>query len=518
MSKENQSFVGARKHFEEIISWLKSPVVRGLSHSEIEEKLKVNGNEVLRQLWQGYLDQRATEKIVGECVDEEGEIHEQERFGSRKLMSIFGEVEIKRRGYRTKGKKTLQPLEAELNLPPEKYSHGVRKMIAKEVAKNGFDEVLKSVLNNSGATVAKRQLEACSRRASLDFSEYYQQKSVRRGDSRAEDLLIISVDGKGIIMREEDLRSGTKKKARAEKGKKSQHRLRPGEKRNRKRMATVATVYEIEANVRKASEIVNQPEKNPEQSREKKKKTPRAKNKRVWASVIQEPEQVIGEAFAEAKKRDPQQKQSWFALVDGNPTQINLLKKYARKESRKLTIILDLIHVIEYLWNAAHVFYTVGSTDAENWVGEKLLGILSGKVSTVASGMRRSATNRDIEEKKRKPVDRCANYLLKHKDYLRYNQYLEAGFPIATGVIEGACRYLVKDRMELTGARWSLQGAEAVLRLRALVASGDFESYWTFHLQQEYQRHHQSHYQSVPMMQSCYSGICELNQKFSHLI
>lgn len=466
MSKENQSFVGARKHFEEIISWLKSPVVRGLSHSEIEEKLKVNGNEVLRQLWQGYLDQRATEKIVGECVDEEGEIHEQERFGSRKLMSIFGEVEIKRRGYRTKGKKTLQPLEAELNLPPEKYSHGVRKMIAKEVAKNGFDEVLKSVLNNSGATVAKRQLEACSRRASLDFSEYYQQKSVRRGDSRAEDLLIISVDGKGIIMREEDLRSGTKKKARAEKGKKS----------------------------------------------------PRAKNKRVWASVIQEPEQVIGEAFAEAKKRDPQQKQSWVALVDGNPTQINLLKKYARKESRKLTIILDLIHVIEYLWNAAHVFYTVGSTDAENWVGEKLLGILSGKVSTVASGMRRSATNRDIEEKKRKPVDRCANYLLKHKDYLRYNQYLEAGFPIATGVIEGACRYLVKDRMELTGARWSLQGAEAVLRLRALVASGDFESYWTFHLQQEYQRHHQSHYQSVPMMQSCYSGICELNQKFSHLI
>ena len=126
--------------------------------------------------------------------------------------------------------------------------------------------------------------------------------------------------------------------------------------------------------------------------------------------------------------------------------------------------------------------------------------ILSGHSSTVAAGLRRSATLRQLSSKQREPIDRCANYLLKYRDFLHYDTYLAAGFPIATGVIEGACRHLVKDRMELTGARWSTDGAEAVLRLRALRASGDFDSYWSFHLDQELQRIHTSRYanQTIP--------------------
>ena len=95
--------------------------------------------------------------------------------------------------------------------------------------------------------------------------------------------------------------------------------------------------------------------------------------------------------------------------------------------------------------------------------------------------MRRSATKRGLTGTRREPIDRCANYLLRLKDFLRYDEYLASGFPIATGVIEGACRYLVKDRMDITGARWTVAGAEAVLRLRALRASGDFDEYWAFH-------------------------------------
>jgi hypothetical protein len=122
----------------------------------------------------------------------------------------------------------------------------------------------------------------------------------------------------------------------------------------------------------------------------------------------------------------------------------------------------------------------------------------------VAGGLRRSATRRGLSQAQRAPLDRCANYLLKYRDYLRYDEYLKAGLPIATGVIEGACRHLVKDRMELTGARWRLNGAEAVLRLRSLRSSGDFEEYWAFHLQQEYQRQHAKHYAEgkVPVPQS----------------
>ena len=507
---ENKSFTQARNDFEEMINWLKSSEILGLRHSEIESKLKENGTQVYRLLLQGYFEERKDEEIEGECIDNEGEIHRIKRKGSRKIMSIFGEVEMSRIGYVKEGKKILQPLEAELNLPPEKYSHGVRKMIAIEVAKKGYDEGVEAIKRNSGAKVPKRQIEECSRRAALDFEEFYGENKQKNTELNLEEILVISTDGKGIIMREEDLREATKKKALKARLKKTKHRLSPGEKRNRKRMATVATVYNIEPRKRTPHSIVNS-------SEIKKEKPPSPRNKRVWASVVQTPEEVISEALCEALSRDSKKENSWVALVDGNPTQIRLLKKYAKKHQVKLTIILDLIHVIEYLWCAAHSFHPVGSETAQNWVSEKLLAILEGKVSNVAAGIRRSATNQKLTGNKREAVDKCANYLLKYKQYLCYDQYLSAGYPIATGVIEGACRYLVKDRMDITGARWSLHGAEAILRLRAIIASGDFESYWAFHLDCEYQRHHQSLYQNVPLMLSCLESTCPIIPQFASL-
>ena len=139
-----------------------------------------------------------------------------------------------------------------------------------------------------------------------------------------------------------------------------------------------------------------------------------------------------------------------------------------------------------------------GSPEGEKWVRERLLRILQGHSSDVAAGMRRSATLRELSQTQREPIDKCANYILNHRDYMHYDQYLAAGLPIATGVIEGACRYLVKDRMEITGARWGLQGAEATLRLRAIEASGDFDDYWQFHLEQEKQLNHVMSYDQEP--------------------
>ncbi len=103
-----------------------------------------------------------------------------------------------------------------------------------------------------------------------------------------------------------------------------------------------------------------------------------------------------------------------------------------------------------------------------------------------------------LSPKQREPIDQCTTYLANHVPYLNYPDYLAKGYPIATGVIEGACRYLVKDRMDLTGARWGLEGGEAVLKLRALVINGDFDAYWTFHETQEYQRNHQATFAEMP--------------------
>src|SRR5262249_46266262 len=151
----------------------------------------------------------------------------------------------------------------------------------------------------------------------------------------------------------------------------------------------------------------------------------------------------------------------------------------------ELVIILDLLQVLESLWKAAWAFHAPGDRAAESWVGERLAEILRGHSSYVAAGMRRSATLRGLSDDERAPIEDCADDRLKDREFLYYDRDLAKGYPMATGVIEGACRYLVKDRMEKTGARWSLEGAEAVLRLRSLQASGDFEEYWAFHLQQE---------------------------------
>lgn len=160
----------------------------------------------------------------------------------------------------------------------------------------------------------------------------------------------------------------------------------------------------------------------------------------------------------------------------------------------EVTIVCDLIHVLQYLWKAGHCFEQEGTPELERYVLERLHHVLDGRVVDVAAGMRRSATLRKFTGKKRATVDQCADYLLNHKNELDYPSYLQRGLPISTGVIECAVRHLVKDRMDITRARWGLSGAEAILRLRALYSSGDFDEYWAFHLEQEHLRNHGSRY------------------------
>ncbi len=153
---------------------------------------------------------------------------------------------------------------------------------------------------------------------------------------------------------------------------------------------------------------------------------------------------------------------------------------------------------MEYLWKAGKVLND--ETKLKLWVSNKLSQILNGKSSFVASGIRRTATCRKL--KNREPIDSCARYLLNHSKYLKYNEYLEKGYPIATGVIEGACRYLVKDRMDITGARWSLTGAEAVLKMRAIKISDDFSAYWKFYEQQQYIRNYETLYLNPSILEN----------------
>ena len=475
-----------------------------MTHSELERELEKKGRELMRLLLQEHLDNRGPGQCDQPVCGADGEERPRMRLQKRELETVFGTVSIERAGYGQQEVKSLHPLDAELNLPDERYSLEVRRRVAEEAAKSSFEETLESIGKNTGGHVPKRQLEELVMRAARDFDAFYQRRQALPGEAQgAGSVLAISVDGKGVTMRVQDLRQQTRKAAEV-RAHKMGTRLSKGEKKNSKRMATVAAVYTIAPFVRTAEELVGN-----SSSSHSGPPRPRPEKKRVWASLEKEPEQVIEEALAEARHRDPSGKKTWVALVDGNKSQIRILKRLAKKNGLDLTIIVDLIHVIEYLWDAARVFHPASGPELENWVRHRLLGTLRGKAGLMAGGMRRSATCRSLSAKAREPVEVCARYLSNHAAYLRYDHYLAKGLPVATGVIEGACRHLVKDRMAVTGARWSMNGAEAVLRLRALRSSRDFDEYWSFHEAREYERNHQDLYAGriVPSTSTSLSSI-----------
>lgn len=483
---------------------LASTEVRAMTHGALEKLLDVEGRELLRRLLQDHLTLRAQQErelgVVGPVVGADGVIRTHMRESDRKLVSLFGEVTVARLAHGGRGTTGLHPQDAALNLPVEQFSHGVRRRAGEEAARGSFDEAVKSIAATTGAAVAKRQLEQLVVRAATDIEKFYAGREALEPSvvANLSGILVITTDAKGIVMRVASLRELTRIAAQ-QRVPKLERRLCKGEKRNRKRMAQVAAVYTVAAHHRTPEDIVGELDS---VRGETKPTRPKPEHKRVWAS-LDDPEVVIRQAFEEALRRDPQRTKRWIALSDGNGPQLQLLKKLALEFGVKLIVILDIIHVVEYLWKATTVFNKEGSPEAEAWVTARFLNVLRGKASHVAAGIRRSATLRGYRAAKRKPADVCANYLLKYSEYMRYDMYLDLGFPIATGVIEGACRHLVKDRMDLTGARWGLERAEAVLRLRSLRSSGDFDEYWAFHEQRELERNHGDHYANGEIPPMC---------------
>ncbi|MFH1530484.1 MAG: ISKra4 family transposase, partial [Pseudomonadota bacterium] len=261
-------------------------------------------------------------------------------------------------------------------------------------------------------------------------------------------------------------------------------RLSQGEKCGRKRMASVAAVYTVAPYLRTAQDVIAGLRHVRDAAP---KPRPRPENKRVWASLTRNLRDVIADAFDEACDRDPERSKRWLVLVDGDKKLSKWVRAEARRRGVEITLVLDFIHALEYLWKAAHVFFDRGTPEIETWVLERLERMLEGRISHVVAGMTRMATVRGLSKEERKPVDKAAQYLLMRRRWgmMRYDELLTIGAPIATGIIEGACRHLINDRMDVTGARW---------RLRSILSSGDFDKYWRFHEQAEARRNHASRY------------------------
>ena len=303
--------------------------------------------------------------------------------------------------------------------------------------------------------------------------------------------LILTFDGKGIVMVPEALRPATAKAAASAENKLAT-RLSPGEKNGRKRMAELACVYDAVPVPRTPEDVISTPAQNRRKSKaqaaELKGKTkprePQARGKWLTASVTDDIPAVIAEAFAEADRRDPGH------AADGSSSSTATTPRSTRSAPSSQALRdgdgPDRLHPRDGIpVEGRLVLLPQGDPEAEEWVEAQAPKILNGKAREVWAGIRRRATPYGYCPE-RAGADACASYLENKKDYLDYAALLKDGWPVATGMIEGACRHIVKDSMEVTGARWGLDGAEAVLKLRALIATGDFEDYWRFHLRREH--------------------------------
>jgi hypothetical protein len=297
---------------------------------------------------------------------------------------------------------------------------------------------------------------------------------------------------KVIVMRPEGLREATRKRHLATENK-HKTRLSKGEKRNAKRMAQVASIYYVERFIRRPKDVFDEYYR-----REANLRRPRPVAKRLWASVEKDSAEVIDNLVFQAVKRDSQQKKEWVVLVDGQDYQIAQIEVALERQQVQATIVLDIVHVIEYLWKAAHQFFEEGSFSCERWVESKLKLMLEKGGRKTAGSIRMSAAKHSLEDKKKEAIEKTAVYIADRAAYTNYCYYLKKGYPIGTGVIEGTCRFLVKDRMDITGARWGLAFAVAVLKLRSILKSKDLDEYWNYHLFQEYQRNHVAKFFNLP--------------------
>ncbi len=337
----------------------------------------------------------------------------------------------------------------------------------REAVRGSCDTAKAAVDRRCGKVAGKRQIEELVKAAAVDVGAFYAQRVPVPCTSEV--LLVLSADGKGIVMRPEGLRPATRKAAEGKRRGRGvfRTRLASGEKPCRKRMATLACACDAAPAVRRPHDVIAVP--GGRSGGREVRRGPHATAKWVTGSVARDTGEVIAAAFDQAEARDRQHARTWVVLVDGRGRGRPPEGGHPHRHRPR---------VPGYIWAAAWSFHAKDDPAAEDWVAEKALAVLRGRAGQVAGSLAVQAGEHMLTDSQRTGVDACVRYLVNKQEYLRYDVALAAGWPIATGVVEGACRHLIGDRFNITGSRWSIEGAEGVLKLRALENNGDFDAYW----------------------------------------
>lgn len=478
------ALAGPVEQFSSMLTWT-AQQAGPLDHGARENVIADSGRELQRQLLEAtFTIDCAREERVPQVTSAAGIRHGTVEKGcDRGVVSIFGPVRATRLAYRNRREANLYPADARWILPEDPYSLGMRALVAYHLAEGGYGQAQEVIAARTGVTAGRAQLAQLAGDLAGWVDEFYDRRAfAAETDLPDSDVIMMQADGKGIAMRPEH-RPGAGKQSDS---------AHPGIKK----MAEIVAVADFTPAVREPEDIAAPP------ARRKERPGPAARDKWVAGSITESIDSMIGVAFNEADRRDPERARQRVFLVDGNKQQLSAIASHAKERGLKVPVFIDFIHVSEYIGKAAAALHPGNPQAAREWADGQKLRVLHGRARAVAAtlasvtGKARARNSRlDLTD-----VDKAVTYLTNNHTYMRYDKALAAGWPIATGVIEGACRFVIEDRFGITGARWSPDGADVILKLRAVVINGDLDDYMTYYKQRYLEDIHLTRYDpaSIP--------------------
>jgi hypothetical protein len=395
----------------------------------------------------------------------------------RYYHSIFGRIPFERPYFYKKNVGKQIPLDEALSLNTDGYSDLLRELsdyLNVYTVYEKTSDIFKRLL---GLSLSTRDLQDNMAEDSVDVEAYYEQKLPPPVVLEAS-ILVAQADGKGVPMILE-----------TEEAKTEPVRLGKGQKRGNKKEAIVTSTYTIAPAVRTPEDVVasyfdlSKAEFAQETQLPDGHSRPKPQNKHVWATLDGK-DTALERLSRHINHHEDAHIQAHVALCDG----CEALQLRLATHLPGFTVLLDFIHASEYLWKVANVLLGETNPQRMTWMAEKTLLMLSGKTNQLIADFRNLLSLTDTSATQRCQLNITANYFERNLPYMDYPTYLDKGWPIASGVIEGACRHFVKDRCELSGMRWTQTGAENLLRLRAIAENGDWDAYHTYRKVQRHTR------------------------------
>jgi len=385
----------------------------------------------------------------------------------RQYVSLFGAVKLKRYHYWEKGRDGVHPLDATLSIPERIYSDCVQELLTAMEVWMPQDQTLGLLSNWFDLRLPKKSLPASASDQSDYQTAYYDQQSPPETPDQ-DSILVVTADGKGIPMTRKDSPEPS-----ARRGK--------GQNKTATKEAIITSAYTVAPYVRSSEHIIQALLASQSALEGSKTGSTRPKpNGKQTFGTLNGKATALNHLAQVLKHRNTLNISHRLALTDGSIA----LQKRTLEAFPEHTLILDIIHAVEYLWKAVNALLGETHPDRRSWINDALRCLLENDLDHLLNHLDYQRDAGDLSANKRKTLTTVVNYLRRNRPYMDYQLYLAKGYPIGTGVIEGACRHLVKDRFEQAGMRWSCKGAEEMLKLRAVYLNGDWDDFHQFRREQ----------------------------------